>query len=145
MKIVPNKQTKRLRISLIILYLVQVFLCTSSYFYIPATSTTPEVSFTILSYYMYVDVTAQPELGYLAFALIPVFIIPIVLFFMIAIDQTRGIGFAGGLIGSVVAALYLLYGFGIAMMDYGAIFAMLLYVLAIFLSILGLASRYLKT
>lgn len=143
MKLEPTKQSKRLRIATCVLFVIQLFLCSSNYVTVFNGETGESISFTVLHMLLWFNGETYQELYNVA-ALSSIFaIIPLIGFLFAAFDKMRPVKFAVGIICSIAGATAITVLIG-PMLATGSLFALLLYVVTLFVSVLGLFSRYIK-
>ncbi len=144
---IQNKSTKRIRVAQIVLFMLHLLLttCPFQYIYIDGVYQ----SWTVLDMIMFVQeksvdstVTYAPKIVGIVSMLF--FIIPLVALIFQLFDRFYNIKNIAGLICSFVGVMLILYGLDLASIDWGAIFALFLYVMTFFLSVMGIFARMLN-
>lgn len=140
-----NKTRKRLRISLCVFYLIQIFLTTMPYLR-GYNSNGSIMEFTVFDMLGYIGGNIPNSLAgnamkqYILF--MPIFIIiPIIGFFFCALDKQRNMKNIVSMLcclGGVVSILLII---SISFLDTGSLFALLFYVLMCFLTSLSMMAR----
>ena len=146
-KIPENKTRKRLRITLCVLYLLQLVFCAWPYYRLPGDGMVTDSVFEMLSALGTGNVTGVSQSEFdainraLPFYFIPV-VIPIIGFFFCAFDKERNLKNIVSLLlalGGVVTILFLV---PISFMSLGSVLALLVYLLISFLSTISIFARY---
>ena len=140
---VENKATKKIRVAQIILFLIQIFLTTTPYIWKGWFEMDNKSSYTPLELITYIggsDETTQIGLICLVFMLIPIIAVGFQIF-----DRSYNLKNIVGLICSGLGVISITYIIGPRYIAYGAVFALLLYLVSFFLSVMGIFARYLKT
>lgn len=134
-KIPEDKTRKVLRIFLCILYLFEIVLCAWPFINIPNGDGTKVLSLSVFEMLSYIGQTPANDgfqLSLPFFLLFP--IIPIVGFFFCALDRKRNLKNIVSLLCCLLGIIAILFAVTPAMISYGSLFAMLLYVLIAFIS-----------
>ena len=137
---IMNSATKKIRVAQIIFFLIQIFLTTFPYQY--AVVDRKYESYTVLDMLTFInqDEYAVKLVGFVSilFILIPVIALGFQIF-----DRFYNLKNIAGIICSFVGVMLILT-LDISCIDWGAIFAILLYLLTFFMSVMGVFARYLK-
>lgn len=137
---IMNSATKKIRVAQIIFFLIQIFLTTFPYQY--AVVDRKYESYTVLDMLTFInqDEYAVKLVGFVSilFILIPVIALGFQIF-----DRFYNLKNIAGIICSF-AGVMLILTLDISCIDWGAIFAILLYLLTFFMSVMGVFARYLK-
>lgn len=145
-----NKTRKRLRITLCVFYLIQIFLCTTTYVYIPSLSEAQEEKYkTVVDMLLYIGEDYSSISGGEAFSsyflmYFVFFIIPIVGFLFCAFDKQRNIKNIVSLICSLLGVISILMIVTPALLNigcYGSLLALLLYILTSFITMYSIMAR----
>lgn len=140
---VENRATKKIRVAQIVLFLIQIFLTTFPYYWKGEFELESKSSYTALELISYIggsDETTQMGMVCLIFLIIPIVAVGFQIF-----DRSYNLKNIVGLICSGLGVISITYLIGPAYIAYGAVFALLLYLVTFFLSVMGIFARYLKT
>lgn len=149
---IVNSTTKKLRIALCVLFILILF--TNSLPYIYGLNAEGQIAyFTPIDLLLYINATTDntqladglQSLQTVAVSYIVFFIIPIVGFLFAALDKQRNLKNAAGILCSIAGVLAVIYLVGPQFLCIGSLLAMLLYLVTLFLSVLGVFARYIKT
>lgn len=149
-KIAENKTRKKLRITLCILYLLEIVLCTMPYIqYIdPDTKMLSSLSvFDMLSYLgaSFPDAALGKSLTQAALFMIILLIIPIVGFFFCALDKERNLKNVVSLLCCLLGVISILFVVTGSTISLGSMLGLLLYLLICFLTTISIFARYTKS
>lgn len=149
-KIAENKTRKKLRITLCILYLFEIVLCTMPYIqYIdPDTGVLSSLSvFDMISYLgaSFSDAALGKSLTQAALFMIVLIIIPIVGFFFCALDKERNLKNVVSLICCLLGVISILFVVTGSTISLGSMLGLLLYLLICFLTTFSIFARYAKS
>lgn len=149
LKIPENKTRKRLRITMCIFYLVQIYLCTCSYIYLPVSKDITENYLSVFGMLSYLGGTFSDVEGSQAFQkIIPFFfifiVIPIVGFFFCALDKERNMKNIVSIICCLLGVLSILLVVSSYTLCFGSLFALLLYILTSFITTIAMMARVVK-
>lgn len=149
-RIAENKTRKRLRITLCILYLFEIVLCTMPYLQYIDPKTGVLTSLSVLDMLSYLGASfSDAELGRsltkAALFMIVLFIIPIVGFFFCALDKERNLKNVASLICCLLGVLSILFVVTGSTISLGSMLGLLLYLLICFLTTISIFARYIKT
>jgi len=140
---IENSATKKIRVAQIVLFLIQIFLTTTPYIWAGRFELETKSSYTPFELVTYIggsDETTQIGLICSIFLIIPIIALGFQIF-----DRQYNLKNVVGLICSFLGVFAITYIIGPAYICYGGIFALLLYLVTFFLSVMGIFARYLKT
>lgn len=145
-KIPENKTRKRLRITMCIFYLIQIYLCTCSYIYLPISENITENYLSVFGMLSYLGGSFPNVEGGQAFqAYIPFYfifiIIPVVGFFFCALDKERNLKNIASIICCLLGVVSILLIVTLNLICLGATIALLLYVLTSFITTIAMMAR----
>lgn len=141
MKLEPTKQSKRLRVALCVFFLIHIYLCSIPFVLIYNEETNESLSYTVIDLLLMFRIGNAAELARLSMLSAIFIIIPAAGFFFAAFDKQRGLKFGVGIACSILGATVVTILIGPAMLSIGSLLALLLYIITLFLSVLGLFSR----
>lgn len=146
LKIAENKTRKRLRITMCILYLIQLYLCTCSYIYLPISEDVTENYLSVFGMLSYLGGTFPNVEGSQAFrTYVPFYfifiIIPLVGFFFCALDKERNMKNIVSIICCLLGVVSILLIVTLNLICLGATIALLLYVLTSFITTIAMMAR----
>ncbi|MCH5201780.1 MAG: hypothetical protein J1F17_01105 [Oscillospiraceae bacterium] len=132
-----NKTAKKLRIAVIVMYVIQVFLLTESYFqYYPKGFEDPVH---ISCFYFIYKMIDSGQFDYAAYGVIMA-IIPIAGFFMFCFDKKRNIKNIYAIFTSVIGVLMIAVFINF-FIDFASLISLVLYIPIVFLSVMGIFAR----
>lgn len=134
-KIPETKARKGLRITLCVLYLLEIVLCTWPYIEIPSADGTAFKSLSAFEMLSYVGQTSDDngfQVAVAAFLVFPV--IPIVGFFFCALDRKRNMKNIVSLLCCLAGVVMILLAITPSSITYGSMFSILLYIVIAFIS-----------
>lgn len=140
---VENNATKKIRVAQIVLFLIQIFLTTTPYIWQGWFEMENKSSYTPFELITYIGASeATTTIGLICtiFLIIPIIAVGFQIF-----DRQYNLKNIVGLICSALGVISITYIIGPAYICYGAVIAMLLYLVSFFLSVMGIFARYLKT
>ena len=149
LKIPENKTRKRLRITMCIFYLIQIYLCTCSYIYLPISDDITENYLSVFGMLSYLGGSFPNVEGSQAFlSYIPSYfiflIIPIVGFFFCALDKERNMKNIVSIVCCLLGVVSILLIVTLNLMCFGAVMALLLYILTSFITTIAIMARVVK-
>lgn len=144
---IVNKTTKRLRVALVVLFLLIVVANSFPFFQGLQSDGT-------LYYYtatdMFLNVTSvvdnpgdQSALMTVAWASALFYVIPVVGFFFAVLDRDRNLKNVAGVICSIAGVLAIIYIVGPEFLSIGSLAALLMYIATFLISVYGMLARYL--
>lgn len=143
-----NKTRKRLRITLCVFYLIQIFLCTTTYIYFPDPTGDGSGKYkTVVDMLLYIgeDYSSLPSgeafLAYVPWFLV-FFIIPIIGFFFCALDKQRNMKNIVSLVLCLLGVLAILNIVTLNFLSIGSLLALLLYILTSFITMYSIMARF---
>ncbi len=133
----PNRTSKRLRIAVIVMYIIQVFLLTENYIVGVINDGKELVQWSDFELiYHSID---TGKFGAAAAAIVMA-LVPIVGFFVFSFDKTRNIKNIYGFFSSLLAVFLILFTIGDNIL-LGSTISLILYLPIVFLSVMGMFSR----
>jgi hypothetical protein len=135
----PAKTVKRLRLFNCALYIAQIILLTSNFMTDTSTGTSQGVSCFIIIYRCFSGGFFVQGLVALAIA-----VVPIAGFFIFSFDKSRNIKNIYGILSTVVAVFLIVTTVPGENLQFGAVASLLLYLVIVFLSVLGMFARNLR-
>lgn len=146
---IENKTTKKLRIALIVLFLL-ILLANSLPFFQGLQSDGKLYYYTATDMFLHVTSTVenpddQSALMTVAWASALFFILPVIGFFFAALDKDRNLKNIAGVICSIAGVMAIIYIVGPEFLSLGSMIALLLYLATFLVSVFGMLARYLIT
>lgn len=133
----PVKVTNRIRLSVCVLYVIQIFLLTETFFVMNLKGSKITDWSVITLLYTSVD----SAVFNFAAVLFVVCLVPIAGFFFFCFDKKRNIKNIYGIVTSAIAVFLITAMIPADSLGIGAVFSMLLYLPIVFLSVLGMFAR----
>ncbi|MDD5795899.1 MAG: hypothetical protein PUD24_03055 [Oscillospiraceae bacterium] len=144
---IVNKTTKKLRIALVVLFLL-ILMANSFPFFQGLNSDGKLCYYTAID--MFLEVTSivenqaqQNALMAVSWSSIVFFIFPIVGFFFAILDKERNLKNVAGIICSIAGVMAIVYIVGPEFLSIGSLIALLLYFATFLVSVFGMLARYL--
>lgn len=146
LKIKENKTRKRLRIAQCVFYLAEILLCSFTYVHIPNPSEGRDFYATVFDMLGYIGSSVPDMPSSAAFkTYIPFFliflIIPIIGFFFCALDKERNLKNIVSIFCCLAGVLSILMIVSINFLDFGSVFALMIYILISFLTTIAMMAR----
>ena len=145
---IQNKSTKRIRVAQIVFFLIQIYLCTVPYIWGGVVIPGEKSNFTVFDMVSMIGATtgnAETEqmLNYLGVAFIAFIALPVIAVGFQIFDRYYNLKNIISIICSILGVVLIIYFIG-GYLCFGSMVALILYLLTLFLSVMGIFARFLK-
>lgn len=145
---VQNKSTKRIRIVLIISFMVQIFMCTQSFLRFMYDGklysyTVFDMIYMIFKHNASADLFGKLGVSVMAFSLF--LILPVIALGFQIFDFYYNLKNVVGIIVSIAGVFMVLNFVGLANLGGGSVLTLIIYIFTAFMSMMGMMARYVKT
>ncbi|MCR5652959.1 MAG: hypothetical protein K6F88_04070 [Ruminococcus sp.] len=145
---IQNKSTKRIRIVLIIFFMIQIFLTSQSFLRFMYDGklysyTVLDMIYMIFKHNASADMLGRTGISVMLFSLF--LILPVVALGFQLFDFYYNLKNVVGVIVSIVGVIMVLNFVGIANMGGGSVLTLIIYIFTAFMSVMGIMARYVKT
>ena len=145
---IQNKSTKRIRIVLIIFFMIQIFLTSQSFLRFMYDGklysyTVLDMIYMIFKHNASADMLGRTGISVMLFSLF--LILPVVALGFQLFDFYYNLKNVVGVIVSIAGVIMVLNFVGIANMGGGSVLTLIIYIFTAFMSVMGIMARYVKT
>ena len=145
---IQNKSTKRIRIVLIIFFMIQIFLTSQSFLRFMYDGklysyTVLDMIYMIFKHNASADMLGRTGISVMLFSLF--LILPVVALGFQLFDFYYNLKNVVGVIVSIAGVIMVLNFVGIANMGGGSVLTLIIYIVTAFMSVMGIMARYVKT